>query len=558
MTHARLRDTHRRLRLLTAMLAAGVLLLAIVLPAMAGAVGPTKLENPTVDPRTGTTATPITLIVTYRNTQGQAPDYVRVVVGESTYAMHATGATWKAGVEFTVTTTLPAGTNDVRFEARDAEKFLDVADGGSVTITPAPTPTPTPTPAPTPTPEPTPAPTPTSRPTPAPTPVPTTAPVGAPDASGAPGATTPPAGGTIPSATPPPTTGAGGSSGSPVGGVGLVGAVGADSGGDSSSGSSSGSWAGPGIPNPDNWLAGDGTFPGGEGTYPAAGTVSGSGGTVPGSGGGTSAGGAAGGTGALGGSGNAGGRGPGTAGGSGAAGSSTSKGANPFGSWIGGSFDAGLAAVGLQGPGHLPTIPTFLLSTTAVVTWLSFMLFNKRRREDDNVPEDAVLKAAAAAGLAVAPGSGYGAPIDPESLMPRWRRPSLILARRTDPIRSPEPERPRMSFAMAIEEPTAITSVTERRLVRYAVTPLLDHPDEIIASRIGELAAGDEVQVERRTAAYCEVLLPDGRRGWVHRTTLGEISAADSSGRRDDEPHPEAENALAALLAARGLKQLPR
>ena len=114
-----------------------------------------------------------------------------------------------------------------------------------------------------------------------------------------------------------------------------------------------------------------------------------------------------------------------------------------------------------------------------------------------------------------------------------------------------------MSFASAIPQPTRPAAVTERRRVRYAVTPLLDRPDEILASRIGELASGDEVQVERRTAAYCEVLLPDGRRGWVHRTTLGEISA-DSDGRSDDEPHHEAENALAALLAARGLNQAPR
>jgi hypothetical protein len=115
-----------------------------------------------------------------------------------------------------------------------------------------------------------------------------------------------------------------------------------------------------------------------------------------------------------------------------------------------------------------------------------------------------------------------------------------------------------MSFANAIAEPTPLTAVTERRRVRYAVTPLLDRPDEIMASRIGELASGDEVQVERRTAAYCEVLLPDGRRGWVHRTTLGEISTADPGGRPDDEPHHEADNALAALLAARGLNQIPR
>jgi hypothetical protein len=183
---------------------------------------------------------------------------------------------------------------------------------------------------------------------------------------------------------------------------------------------------------------------------------------------------------------------------------------------------------------------------------MAFMLF-KRRREDEEMGPEAVLQAAAAAGLAVAPGSGFVPPVDPESLMPRWRRPSLMEARRTDPIRSPAPERPRMSFASAMVE---VATGGERRRVRYAVTPLLDRPDEILASRIGELAAGDEVQVETRTAAYCEVLLPDGRRGWVHRTTLGE-PIGTAAGVDDDGAPADVEDALAALLAARGLQRAP-
>ena len=125
-------------------------------------------------------------------------------------------------------------------------------------------------------------------------------------------------------------------------------------------------------------------------------------------------------------------------------------------------------------------------------------------------------------------------------------------ARRTDPIRSPAPERPRLSFATSL-----IESATngERRLVRYAVTPLLDQPDEIMGNRIGELSEGDEVAIERRTGAYCEVLLPDGRRGWVHRTTLGDIIPPGAARRLiDDGPQLEGENALAALLAARGMQ----
>jgi hypothetical protein len=165
---------------------------------------------------------------------------------------------------------------------------------------------------------------------------------------------------------------------------------------------------------------------------------------------------------------------------------------------------------------------------------------------------DSVLQAAASAGVAVAPGSGLVPPVDLESMMPRWRRPSLMEARRTDPIRSPAPERPRMSFATSLVEPAA---GGERRLVRYAVTPLLDQPDEIIGNRIGEVSEGDEVAVEQRRGAYCEILLPDGRRGWVHRTTLGDVVAPGAPRRLiDDGPQLDGENALAALLAARGMQ----
>lgn len=94
-------------------------------------------------------------------------------------------------------------------------------------------------------------------------------------------------------------------------------------------------------------------------------------------------------------------------------------------------------------------------------------------------------------------------------------------------------------------------------MVRYAVIPLLDRPDEIQATRVGELVAGDEVQVEQRSGAYCLVLCPNGRRGWIHRTTLGDVVPQGRIGlgwSADRDPTPEADNALAALLTARGLR----
>jgi len=523
------------------------LLLAIVMPALAGAMGPSKLESPAVDPRSGTTASLLTFAITYRNTQGLAPDFVRVAVGDTRYAMHGAGSDWKAGVVFTVTTTVPAGTFAVVFEARDAEKFVDTASGGSISIQPAPTPVPTPTLTPEPTPNPSPLPTPVPTPAPTPVPAPTSRPAAAPTpapvlsgGSSATGSTPPPAsssGGSSSSgtgSTPGSTTGTGSTTGGPWDGTGIV----------------------PGSTWTGGWTEGDGSFPGGEGTYPGTGPTGSAAGTTTGATGGGVVGMS---HGAANGSGNGAAHegGPAmTVTGSGAADApSTSGPVDGFRSWIGGSFDAGLAALGLQGPGHLPTLPTMILSTTGVVVWMSFMLFNKRRREDEAVEPEAVLQSAAAAGLAVAPGSGFVPPIDPESLMPRWRRPSLMEARRTDPIRSPAPERPRMSFAQAV---VVATAGGERRRVRYAVTPLLDRPDEILASRIGELAEGDEIQVETRTAAYCEVLLPDGRRGWVHRTTLGEAIVDRAPGFVEDEPTPDAEDALAALLAAGGLARALR
>jgi hypothetical protein len=88
------------------------------------------------------------------------------------------------------------------------------------------------------------------------------------------------------------------------------------------------------------------------------------------------------------------------------------------------------------------------------------------------------------------------------------------------------------------------------------VSPLLDRPDEILGVRLGELTEGDEVQVESRRGAYCAVLCPDGRRGWVHRTTLGDTIGQDAyqAAAGDGEAPPNGEDTLAALLAHRGIR----
>lgn len=540
MTFARDRRPPRRAReLLTAAVGAVLLVLALGLPVLGAPPGPTKLWHPDVAPRAADSATPVTFTVTYRNAHALPPDYVRVVVAGQAYAMSGAGTDWKAGVVFTVATTLPTGTHDIRFEARDAERFVDELAAGTVSIDAAPPP---PTPDPTPAPAPTPAPDPPAPP-----------PTGGTSGSGSTGGTGSGASG-------------GGSAGSGTGsttgggsetatGAGTTGSDGSGGIGDGPDGTITGrsATADPAADGPagatESESPGSATGSDGDGNYVHAGASShlpwfwsGSGSTTPafepatGDGRGASA--QSGDSTAAGGSGGFGGF----------------AGTGGPASWLQSSLDGGLAALGLSESGRLPTLPAIVGSTVLVTTWMAFMLFNKRRRDGEPPAPDGVLQAAAATGigmgmvLAPAP----VAPLDPEAGMPRWRRPSLLEARKTDPIRSPAPERERLSFAIGSAD---MPAGGERRTIRYAVIPLLDRPDEILASRIGELVAGDEVQVEQRSGTYCHVLCPDGRQGWVHRTTLGDIvEASRPGGGRKPEPEAEAENALAAMLAARGLR----
>ena len=520
MQRVRDRQTRLSLQLVGALVGAGLLCIALVLPALGAAVGPTKLENPSVNPRTGTTATLITFSVTYRSVKGSAPEYVRVVVDSSTFPMSASGSDWKQGVVFTVQTTLPVGTASVRFEAKDTEKFVDTAEGGSVTIgQPEPTPTPTPDP------------------TPGPTPTPT------------------------------PTSAVSGSTGTGSGG-----------GNDSASGSGSGSTSGSGTGATGTGATGAGgtSYTGGDSaTGPRRPIDDGRGetGSERGSTGGSSET-SSGGPGAIVGLGGATGVRAGSDGHSGtlwsdgglvggAAGAvsgtdSTTNGSAGSGSRFvpsyRGPFNGGLAALGLQGPGHIPTTPAVLVSTVAVSTWMAFMLFNKKRRDEQSPAPDEVLHAHAANGTGIAPDSDLAEFPDPEDMMPRWRRPSLLIARKADPIRDPAPVRPAMAFP---RQASGIPDDVERRQVRYTVAALLDRPDELRSAQIGEVAAGDELQVEGRSGTFCRIICPDGRQGWIHRTALTEpLGSGLRPWEADDFAHPpDAENALAALLTARGMQR---
>jgi hypothetical protein len=139
-----------------------------------------------------------------------------------------------------------------------------------------------------------------------------------------------------------------------------------------------------------------------------------------------------------------------------------------------------------------------------------------------------------------------GAPVDPEANMPRWRRPSLLEARHSDPTRQAPIHRMPMTFS-------DVSAERDLRVVRYAVVPVLDRPDEVLGLQVGDLASGDEVQIVTTSGAYIEVLCPNGDQGWVHRTTLGQRGGASLSNEQKLAMPAEANDALTALLSARGL-----
>jgi hypothetical protein len=142
-------------------------------------------------------------------------------------------------------------------------------------------------------------------------------------------------------------------------------------------------------------------------------------------------------------------------------------------------------------------------------------------------------------------------PTDAEPFVPRWRRPSLLEARHSDPSRQVPAYRVPMRFIDGLGEGADL------RVVRYAVVPVLDRPDEVLGIRLADLEAGDEIEVISSSGAFLEVSCPNGDRGWVHRTTVGQAEpvAAQPTPVRPSPAHvsKEADDALTALLSARGL-----
>ncbi len=198
-----------------------------------------------------------------------------------------------------------------------------------------------------------------------------------------------------------------------------------------------------------------------------------------------------------------------------------------------------MAAIGsamavLTGKG--PTVPLGLVTTMAatssvVAAAMAFGVFGKRRRDGDQPATDEVLAISASRGLGVGATALATAPVGvvvpapvpgPSELemdMPRWRRPSLMEARKADPVRDATPA-PRLTFDSGLVGPL---DGRERRLIRYNVVRLLDTPDELRGGEIGFLDQGDEVQLLEKHGVYWLVLCPDGSQGWIHKMTLGEV-----------------------------------
>jgi hypothetical protein len=206
---------------------------------------------------------------------------------------------------------------------------------------------------------------------------------------------------------------------------------------------------------------------------------------------------------------------------------------------------------------------------------MAFLVLGRRRRDDGEL-DDGDLAASAATGYgAVAVGAQAGltpataaavaavatapapdltaAPEDAH--LPRWRRPSLMEARKADPTRNAVVASARLRFDARAGD--ALDGL-ERRRIRYRLVSLLDTPDEVTGVEIGSLDEGDEVVLMEKRGTYWRVLCPDGREGWLHKMTLGDVvidtaGEADSWTSADEGPPPGSfEDILRAYTESRG------
>ena len=462
------------------------LLMLSVAMASASARSSYALTDPQVSPRETTFGTAIEFSVTFTDDTGAVPRSVQVQIEDSVRALAPASRDYVHGVRFSASVDVSVGRHAISFIATPAVGSRVVLQSGSVTVHHA-TSTPTTRPSPSPTTRPSPSPSKaTPSPSPQPTPTPQSGDSGGPTASGT------PTGGPVASSQAPasqsakPTAPSSGRVANPTPKSSLTGTTPVRP------------LATPTHPaaTPDHLAATPTsagaaasdvpTSDGGQGVYGAEGSG------PPGSSG----------------------HGPGLV--QVARGGSGTGTAGGVPSYLLISYHAPLSQLIVD---LAPSISTAAGGTAA---WAAFVLFGKRRRDGVAADPESALATAAATGLEVAAGQGLTT-VD-ESLIPRWRRPSLQKVRRTDPLRAVV-EAPSLSFAAS---GLKTGEDYERRQIRYRLVRLLDSPDELRSSEIGVLDRGDEVLLLERRGVYWLVLCPDGRQGWLHRMTLADPSLEQS------------------------------
>jgi hypothetical protein len=468
-------SVQRRVRALLA----GALLTLLAVP-IVSAAGPSRLQ----DGASAGTGAARSFEVTYISRDDAAPSWVRVVVAGSARAMQPVDpqdTTYRDGARFRASLTLPAGTHVVAFSALDSRERRTLSlPGDPVTIaapvvaTPRPTPhaTAAPTKPPAPDPSPTPRPAATLQPTPEPTPDLTPAPTAAPSAA--------PVASVEPSVAPtrPPLTGPAlvppGLAAEPAPVPALAPGAGPRAGHDRGSPGD----APTADPQPSEPPQGAGTVDPGPPTAPPP--------------------------------------------------TPWDRGPGPDARTLP-QIVSDAAALPAWGTGRWLQLATWgaTTSTTAGTVTALALFALRRRRESEAVPQEVEHEPSVT--RAIAPHLAHA---EGEEHMPRWRRPSLLAARRSTPEADPSAmAAQRLTFdRAAVERDTT----RERRWIRYRMVRLSDGPDELMSTELGRLDAGDEVELLERSGTYWQVRTPTGHVGWVHRMTLGDVVDAGSD--RDARP----------------------
>ena len=221
-------------------------------------------------------------------------------------------------------------------------------------------------------------------------------------------------------------------------------------------------------------------------------------------------------------------------------------------------------------------LPVIVVMAGGATMLMAFLVFGKRRRDGEQGMPDEALAASAATGLGYVPNTAYrpvpvqaptavpaaqaaaaaaavsavaavgvGPAPEVDAHLPRWRRPSLMEARKADPTRDGGMGPAAAAAARLTFDGRAGDAVSglERRRIRYRMVSLLDMPDEVRGIEIGSLDEGDEVVMLEKRGTYWRVLCPNGSEGWLHKMTLGDVVIAtsgtsDSWTSADDGPAP--------------------